>query len=162
MVDPRSVTLGDEPPEDNPDHGPLYLTLEQVRAYKRRPLLLATSMTGELQKDKLSTVLIRNLPDETSKVSGPNVAEAGPTSGGRTRDAGDSKEPADDPPATVEDLTPAACSGDSASSGSIKTGEPKPIRGRLHKSCKSASNREESNVEGAPGGNTMELPVEDV
>ena len=142
-MNPRSVTLGDGPPEDNLDHGPLYLTLEQVRAYKRRPLLLATSMTGDLQKDKLSTVLIRNLPDETSKVSGPNVAETEPTSAGRTRDAGVPNKSADDPPASVEDLAPAACREDSASS----------------ESTKSASSKEESNVRGAPRGIAMEPPV---
>ena len=108
VMNPRSVTLGDGPPKDSLDHGPLYLTLEQVRAFKRRQLLLATSMTGDLQEDELSAVLIRNLLDGTSKLSGPNVAETEPTSGGRTRDAGDLNKPANDPPASAGDLAPAA------------------------------------------------------
>ena len=102
MEDPRCLTLGDGPSEDTLDPGPLYLILEQVRAHKRRPLLHVTSMAGELQRDKLYADLIKNLPDETSRVSGLNVVEAEASIGDRAlnRDAteGDPREPANEPP----------------------------------------------------------------
>ena len=57
---------------------------------------------GELQRDKLYADLIKNLPDETSRVSGLNVVEAEASIGDRAlnRDAteGDPREPANEPP----------------------------------------------------------------
>ena len=75
MGDPRSLTLGDEQSEVSLDAGPLYQILEQVRAHRPRVLQHVTPMAKELPKDKLSADLIKNLPDETSRVSGLNVVQ---------------------------------------------------------------------------------------